>query len=42
MLEGLPVTVHRDPVLSIVTAGDSPHPDQRAGTPVLSLGREKR
>jgi hypothetical protein len=37
VLGGLPATVHRDPVLPTVTAGEPLHPYKRAGAPVPSL-----
>jgi hypothetical protein len=37
VLVELPLTVHRDPLFSIVTMRESPLPHQRAGTPVASL-----
>jgi hypothetical protein len=42
VLEGLPLTVHKDPALPTVTAGEPLHPYKRAGTIVPSLKGEKR
>jgi hypothetical protein len=41
VLGGLPPTVHRDPALPTVTAGEPLHPYQRVGTTALLMREEK-